>query len=171
MSAAAAAPSRDAWSEQVTGLSGRLRVEFEDLDPGLRHAVYLELRNEAAQPITVSNLPDLHAHLHDSAGNPVGTSGIVVSGPQPSRRWMVVPLEAYLGFRVDMRTVGMPTRESGTALLALGGEAWRLGKGQYELRATAAFPLAEDGPADQWVGELALPPVTVVLEPEKVAAG
>jgi hypothetical protein len=84
---------------------------------------------------------------------------------------MVVPLEAYLGFRVDMRTVGMPTRESGTALLALGGVAWRLGEGQYELRATASFPHAEDGPADQWVGELALPAVTVVVGPEKLAAG
>jgi hypothetical protein len=157
-------PSGVAWSAPVTGLSGRLRIELEDLDPGLRYAVCLELRNEAAQPIAVSNVPDVLAQLHDSAGVPVETSGIVVSGPQPSRRWMVVPVEAYLGFRVDMRTAGVPTRESGTAQLALGGMAWRLGEGHYELRATATFARAEDGPTDQWVGELALPPVTVVVE-------
>ncbi|MCA1702275.1 MAG: hypothetical protein LC808_02985, partial [Actinobacteria bacterium] len=31
MSAAGEAPSGDSWSEPVNGLSGRLRVEFEDL--------------------------------------------------------------------------------------------------------------------------------------------
>jgi len=157
------------WSEPVNGLSGRLRVEFEDLKPGLRHAVYPELRNHSLDPVAVTNQPQTHAELYDSSGKPVSTSGLPMSGPIPSPQWGVIPRDAYLGIRVDMQTLGVPTRERGTVLLAVGGKPWELRAGKYLLKATITFKDDKDGPPNRWVGELALPPVEVVVTTEMLA--
>jgi hypothetical protein len=151
------------WSEPVDGLCGRLRVEFEDLQPGLRHAVYLELRNHASNPVAVTNQPQTNAELFDSAGKQVSTSGTWMGGPIPSPQWAVIPRDAYIGFRIDMQTVGVPTREHGKALMAVGGKSWELKAGEYVLKTALVFKKEEGAPNNQWVGELALPPVAVVL--------
>lgn len=156
-------PVANVWSEPIKGLSGRLRVEFEDLKPGLRHAVYLELRNHSLNPVAVVNQPDIHAELYDSSGKPVSTSGFSANGPIPIPQWAVIPREAYLGFRIDMQTVGVPTREHGMALIAVGGKSWGLRAGKYVLQIALVFKYEEEGPQNQWVGELALPPVEVVV--------
>jgi|SRR5207249_395428 len=162
-------PFVNAWSEPGNGFSGRLRVEFEDLKPGLRHAVYLELRNHGFDRIAVTNQPLIHAELFELSGKPISTSGSQTSGPIPSPQWAVVPRDAYLGFRIDMQTVGVPTREHGLALLAVGGKSWELGVGEYLLKATVTFKDEKDGPPNQWVGEIRLPPVEVVVTKEMLA--
>jgi len=157
----------DAWSPPIRGLAGRLRVEFEDLNPGLRHAVYLELQNHSFDPVAVTNQPEIRAELLDSSGNPVGTSGLPMSGPIPEPQWGVIPRDAYMRFRVDMQTVGVPTREHGVALLALGGKSWELKVGEYVLKTTVVFQKQEDAPPNQWVGDLELSSVEVVVTLEK----
>ena len=163
-------PAANAWSEPADGLSGRLRVEFEDLRPGLRHALYLELRNHSFVPVAVLNQPEVRAELHDSSGKPVSTTSFPTSGPSPSPQWAVIPRDAYIGFRIDMQTVGLPTREQGRALLAVGGKTWGLGAGEYLLETVLTFGRKEDGPTNQWVGELKLPPVEVIITPQMLTA-
>lgn len=162
-------PVVDAWSEPTEGLSGRLRVEFEDLKPGLRHAIYLELKNHSLNPVAITNQPQIHAELFDSTGKPVSTSGFSISGPIPNPQWAVIPRDAYIGFRIDMQIVGVPTREHGMALLAVGDRAWDLRAGKYVLEIALVFKYEEDGPPNRWVGELELPPVKVVVTTEMVA--
>ena len=156
-------PNAHAWPKPSNGLSGRLRVEFEDLKPGLRHAVYLELSNHALSPVAVTNQPGIRAELYDSSGAPASTSGLAMSGPIPFPQWAVIPRDAYVGFRIDMQTVGVPTREQGMALLAVGGNMWELQAGAYVLKIALVFKNEADGPPNQWAGELALPPVEVVV--------
>lgn len=155
-----------AWSQSIDQLSGRLCIEFEDLKPGLRHAVYLELRNDSFAPAVVSNLPELSAELYDSSRQPVGTSAAVYDGPAPILQWAVIPRDAYLGMRVDRQSSGVPTKQHKRVLLALGDKTWELNTGKYLLEATAAFKREDSGPDNQWVGELELPPVEVVVTDE-----
>jgi hypothetical protein len=156
-------PVANAWSEPVNGLSGRLRVEFEDLKPGLRHAVWVELRNHSLDPVAVTNQPEVHAELLDASGKPVSTSDFSVSGPIPQPQWAVIPRDAYIGFRVDMQTVGVPTREHGMALFAVGGKCWGLRAGKYLLQTMLVFKKEGDGPQNQWLGELNLPTVQFTI--------
>jgi hypothetical protein len=157
------------WSEIVRGVSGRLIVAFEDLNPGLRHAIYLELANSGFDPVAVSNQPKIDTELFDSHGKPLATSSQVGDGPRPIQQWAVITREAYIGFRVDMQSLGVPTREHGVVLLAIGGKAWELRPGKYTLKASAVFDADADGPADHWAGELELPEVEVVVTPEMLA--
>ena len=154
------------WSGVVNGLSGRLRLQLEDLAPGLRYALYLELLNHSFDPLAVTNQPSILAELVDSFGQPVHTVAYPASGPIPIREWAMIPRGAYVGFRIDMQTVGLPTREQGLILLAVGGITWRLGTGKYVLKTTAIFNTDANGPPNQWLGELKLPPVEVVVTEE-----
>jgi hypothetical protein len=156
-------PVANAWSEPINGLSGRLRVEFEDLNPGLRHAIYLELRNHSQSAVAVTNQPRIHAELFNAAGKPISSSGFLTSGPIPNPQWAVIPRDAYIGIRVDMQTIGVPTREHRMALLAVGGKTWELRAGRYALAMALAFKHEEGGPQNQWVGALELPPVEVLV--------
>src|SRR5262245_53669337 len=93
--------SPGAWSASIQGLSGRLHVEFEDLEPGLRHAASLELRNQSTSPVAVIDQPRLRAKLFDSGGDPVIQMATSASGPIPSPQWAVIPRDASIRFRVD----------------------------------------------------------------------
>jgi hypothetical protein len=155
--------SPNVWSDPANGLSGRLRVEFEDLKPGLRHAVYLELSNRSLNPVAMTNQPEAHAELFDAAGKPVNTSGMWMTGPVPSPQWAVIPRDAYIGFRIDMQTVGVPTREHEAALLAVGDKSWELRAGEYALKIALVSKKEDDAPKNQWVGELELPPVEIIV--------
>jgi len=154
------------WSATINKLSGRVHVEFEDLKPGLRHAIYLELWNHSLDPVTVTNQPQIQAELIDSDGKPVNVVAISSGGPIHSPQWGVIPSDAYIGFRIDMQTVGVPAREQGVALLATGGKNWRLGAGRFVLKVSAAFTEVRGGPTNQWVGDLGLPPVHILVTPE-----
>jgi hypothetical protein len=149
------------WCEPVKGLAGRLRIFLEDLNPGLRHAVYVELRNHSAHAMAVIDHPQVRAELLDVSGKALPVAGLTMSGPIPESQWGVIPRGAYLGLRIDMQIAGMPTREQGRALMALGGQAWELTPGIYNLKVVLTFPKEPEGPSNQWIGRLALPPVTV----------
>jgi hypothetical protein len=151
------------WCEPVKGLAGRLRVALEDLQPGLRHAVYLELFNHSSQALAVTDQPRIQAELLDKLGNSLTAAGMAMSGPIPAQQWGIIPAAAYLGFRIDMRTVGVPTREQGRALLALGGQAWELVPGRYTLKVDLTFKNDPAGPPHQWVGRLRMSPLQVVV--------
>jgi len=156
-------PIANVWSETISELSGRLRVEFEDLKPGLRYAVYLELRNHSLTPVAVTNQPQIRAELFDSAGKPIASSGFPMTGGIPYPQWAVIPRDAYIGFRIDMQTVGVPTKKHRMALLAVGGETWGLGAGEYVLKMALVSNKEADGPQNQWIGTLELPPIKVVV--------
>jgi hypothetical protein len=164
-------PSAAAWSESINGLAGRVRVEFEDLQPGLRHAVYIELMNHGPEPVSVFNQPAIHAVLFDSTLQPVGTSGLAVSGPMARPAWAVIPPGAYVGLRVDVQTAGVPTRQHGMALLAVDAKGWEIKPGRYVLAVSAAFADRIDGPENRWVGELAFPRIEIVLTAQMLAEG
>jgi len=157
------------WSTKTDRLVGRLLVAFEDLRPGLRHAVHLEIRNEGFDPVAVINQPKISCEVYDVSGTPVPTLESSANGPRQVRQWCVIPTDAYAGIRVDAQTGSVPTRQQGMVLLAIGGRRWGLKPGTYLLKASAVFNSDEDGPANQWVGELQLPPVEVVVTQEMVA--
>jgi RNA polymerase sigma factor (sigma-70 family) len=153
------------WSKTVNGLSGRLLVAFEDLKPGLRHAVTLELKNDSTKPLAILNRPKLEVSLTDANGLVIPTESFPMSGPILDPQWAVLPRDAYLGFRVDMTSVGVPAKDR--ALLALGGKMWGLKPGSYTVRAKVAPADATHN--DAWGGELELSPVEVVVTKEQVA--
>jgi len=148
------------------GLAGRLVAEFEDLKLGVRFAIYLELRNHSSDPIAVTNQPQIAAEVFDEAGNVVSPSGARRSGPLRSPQWVVIPIDAYVGYRVDMQTLGLSEKERHVVLLAVGDNSWELKVGKYVFKATASFEESKDGPQDQWIGELVLPPVEIVVTHE-----
>ena len=151
------------WSEATSGLSGRVRVEFEDLAPGLRFAIYLELRNHSQITLAVTNQPQLRAEVWDSAGTIVNPSPFAASGPAPILKWVVVPTDAYVGFRVDTQHLGVPTADHGAVLLAMGCKSWHLCAGKHVMQTTVAYERREDAPTNQWVDELVPPPIEVVV--------
>ena len=151
------------WSKSVNGVKARLVVAFEDLKPGLRHAVYVEVMNESFKPVALANLPEIHAELYDSSGNRVTTTGSFSNGPEPILQWATVPPGNYAGLRIDLQTIGVPTREHHLVLLALPTKIWELDTGQYRLEVAAGFTHHENGPPNEWTGELTLPPVEVVV--------
>jgi hypothetical protein len=149
-----------------------LLVAVEDLQPGLRHSVFLELKNHSPDPVALIDQPELRADLYDaSSGVSIGAPDLIGSGPIPIPQWAVIPRDAYAGIRIDVRTLGVPTREQGVALLALDRKAWHLSVGRYLLRATLISTQRPNGPVDQWVGELELPPVEVVVTSHTVGIG
>jgi hypothetical protein len=153
------------WSKPVNELSARARVELEDLAPGLRHAIYAELRNHSLRPIAITSQPRVDADLADSSGLAVTPAGLTVSGPMPDRQWALIPRDGYVGLRVDMQNVGVPTRAHGVVLIAVGGKAWQVAAGRYTLRLAVAFEPQDAAPANQWTGRLDVPPVVVTIEP------
>lgn len=159
-----------AWSSPSNGLAARLLAELEDLQPGLRYAITLELRNGSFEPLVVTNHPEIIAELSDASGAPVTPAGLMVSGLVAPEQWGVIPRDAYLGFRIDLQTVGVPTREEGTVLVALGNTGWNVRAGNYVLDATMVIENDDEGPPDQWIGALDLPPVSIEV-PETLFAG
>jgi len=61
------------WAVPQNGLTGRLLVTHEDLKPGRRHVVSVELRNDSTERLTVIDQPRLKVEL-TTAGKPVPPS-------------------------------------------------------------------------------------------------
>jgi len=159
----AAEPSTGtAWSESLNGLRGRLVVALEELQPGLRYAVTIELENTSTHPISITNQPPVSARLLNAGGAEVTEVGFPMSGPVPFAQTAVIPRDAYLGFRIDMQTVGVPV--DGTALLAVGGRTWALQPNQrYVLQATVLVEKTDGVVQEAWTGRLDLPSVDIQL--------
>ena len=163
-------PTAGTWSTPLNGLAGRLLVEFEDHSlVFLRYAIFLELMNHSFEVVAVTNQPQVRTELRYPAGNPVAQSGMDISGPAHPPQFGVIPREAYLGFRIDMQTVGAPAREYRKVLVALGGKSWEVGIGTYTLNVSLSFTRDQHGPPNQWVGDLILPPVEIVVTAEMLA--
>jgi len=151
------------WSLPINNLSGRIRIAWESLNPGLRYAVYLELKNHAVDLVALTNQPQIDAALFDEANNPIDTAASIGNAPKPIQQWAMVPHESYIGFRIDQQGAAYPSKEHGEVLLATGGKNWRLKSGQYVLKLTATFQEEKNGPLNQWAGELNLPPIKIII--------
>ncbi len=170
---APAAIARDArqpvvgsWSEPVKGMSGRVRMAFEPFGSGGRYAISIELRNSNAGPVAVkAHFWNVGVGVLDSSGNPLAQSSYPMSGPLLQPEWVEIPGNTSLAYRVDMTTVGVPTT---CALVAVGWGMWGLKEGKYTLKAKMTC-VKQEGPANQWMGELVFPPVdfTVALERDR----
>ena len=158
------------WSTSEHGLSGRLHVELDDLDVALRFAVYLELRNDSSEPVTITDQPGIEARLWNNGAKPIEPSGLPMSGPIPNPQWAVIPRGGTLRLRIDMQTVGVPEKKSGKALLAVGGHSWALAAGEYVLGIGVRSQRVANAPPNQWVGELTLRPVSIIITPDVLAA-
>lgn len=157
------------WSAPRDGLRVRLHVQAEDLGAAVRHVVRLEIRNVTGHPVRLSDQPHLDASVTDAAGEPVERFMPPGNAPQRERGWETIAGDSCLALRVDTQGAGMPPRETGEALLALGACCWRLPAGHFVLRTVAHFDKAPGAPAQCWTGDLRPPPVSVVVTPAMFA--
>jgi hypothetical protein len=151
------------WSDLERGLCGRLQVEIEDLDLASRYAVYLELRNDSPEPIAVTDRPRVGVRLSGREGKAVSPAHLPMSGPVPNAQAAVIPRGAALRVRIDMQTVGVPPKETGMVLLALGGQSWTLSAGEYVLTVNVTFDGVPGAPRNRWSGQLKVPPVALMV--------
>jgi hypothetical protein len=140
-----------------------LLVNPEHLGAGVRHAVYLELRNDSLEPVAVVNAPRVEASLAETGGNPVSPSMFPMGGPIPNPQWAVIPREATLQLRIDSQTVAVPEKQDGLALMAVAGHSWSLRPGSYVLKLRVIFEHEVDAPPNQWTGVLSPLSIAVVV--------
>ena len=132
--------------------SALLSLQLEDVHLGVRFAIYVVLRNHSAEAITVTNKPRLESEFLDQSGKKLKQTNYPFSGPEKPLQWGVVPQDAYLGLRVDDQGIGIPTRNEGRVLVAIGGKSWAPFPGHYTLIVTCEFTHDVNGPNNQWVG-------------------
>ena len=147
------------WTGPLGTLVWRLSIEREAVGGGLRHAVFVEAKNLSLAPVALSDQPLVRATLRDAAGRELPSSVLPASGPRHAAQWAVVPRDGYVGIRIDARLVGLPARDQGQALLALGDGSWIVGVGTYTLELQVSFPVDAKGPANHWSGRLDFPPL------------
>jgi hypothetical protein len=164
-------PDRNNWSEKINELSGRIYAAPENLKSGLRYALYLELKNHSLNPVAVTNQPEIEANLFTSSGKLVETTSLPISGPIPAPQTAVIPGMAYIGFRIDMQTVGIPAKEQGNVLVAVGNKIWKIGLGKYVLQSKLTFKKADNAFEYSWVGELTLRPVEIDVTAQMIETG
>jgi len=158
------------WSG-AAALVWRLSIELEEIDGGLRHAVFVEVKNVALDPVALSDQPSVSAGIRDIEGRELSSSVLPASGPHHAAQWAVVPRDGYVGIRIDSRMVGLPTRQQGKALLALGNRSWIVGAGTYTLDVQLSFPRDASGPANQWSGSMRFAPMALAFAPDRIAPG
>lgn len=154
------------WTGPVGALVWRLSVEREAVDGGLRHAVFVEARNLSLDAVALSDQPAVRATVRDAAGRELPSAVLPASGPRHAAQWAVVPRDGYVGIRIDGRLVGLPPRDQGKALLALGERSWVVGAGSYLLELQVSFAVDAKGPANHWSGRLDFPPLAFSVMPD-----
>lgn len=154
------------WTGPPGALVWRLSIELEAVDGGLRHAVFVEAKNLSLAPVALSDQPSVRATVRDAAGRELPSSVLPASGPHHAAQWAVVPRDGYVGIRIDARLVGLPPRDQGKALLALGERSWVVGAGSYLLELQASFAVDAKGPANQWSGRMVFPPLAFSVMPD-----
>lgn len=142
------------WSEPVNGLSARLLVTLQE---GTRSTLFaspvvLEVKNTGGTPLAFLDQPSFKGSaVRDAKGN---------ASPEPSfpgnhlagvPQWAVIPGNAYLGLKVD---TSIPV-DVGLCFGPITPDAHRLS-------ATLVARHRADGPANQWIGEIELPPVVLL---------
>lgn len=159
------------WSGPEGALAWRLAIELEEIDGGLRHAVFVEAKNLALDPVALIDQPSVSATVRDAAGRELPSAVLPASGPHHAAQWAVIPRDGYVGIRIDARLVGLPARAQGQALLALGDRSWVLGAGSYVLTLQVSFPADAKGPANQWSGRMVFPPLAFSVTPNRPEPG
>lgn len=154
------------WTGPVGALVWRLSVEREAVDGGLRHAVFVEARNLSLDAVALSDQPAVRATVRDAAGRELPSAVLPASGPRHAAQWAVVPRDGYVGIRIDGRLVGLPPRDQGKALLAMGERSWVVGAGSYLLELQVSFAVDAKGPANHWSGRLDFPPLAFSVMPD-----
>jgi hypothetical protein len=134
-----------------------------------------------ALPSSTAEWSRLETTLFDAAGKEIESLKMSVPAALPVQ-WGIVPSEAYLGFKVGSLTPVTPKEKTGQ--LVVPPLVWNLNPGTYVLRAKL---IAKEGPSleealtagsrkgqtvlllppNQWVGELDLPPVEIVVAKEQ----
>ena len=157
------------WSDAVEGLRGRLRVELRGEEAALWCSAYIELENTKRWSLSITDRPRVVVTVLDKDGTGVAPASSAEAVQGDRAQWAIVPYQAYLGLRVPSHATPLPA--DGTVRLTIGTRDWVLKPGPYQLRAVVSCERKEDGPRDQWIGTLELPPVEVVVpEPRDAEA-
>lgn len=142
------------WSESVNGLSARLLVTLTKSgnSPALfATPVILEVRNTDGSPLAFTDQPSFTGQVvRDAQGNALPESVAAGNHLRGVPQWAAIPGNAYLGLRVD---TSVPT-DVGLWYGLIAPEA-------QSLTATLVAQRRE-GPANQWIGEIPLPPVSLM---------
>ena len=140
------------WSEPVNGLSARLLVTLQESPNSSRFGagpIILEVKNTYSTPLAFINQPSFKDKaIWDAKGNVLPEASHPGNHLSGNLEWAVIPGNAYLGLRVD---TSIPV-EVGLCFGVLAPEA-------QSLSATLVAKNRE-GPENQWVGEILLPPVS-----------
>lgn len=162
---------KGAWSETVSNVAGRLRVEKATIAENEHFELTLELFNRGDSSLAVRTYYpfDFTASLRDSAGNEVKpTSGRV--DIFSCARWGVVPGRSYLGFPVSNES---PIRDSGysSSNLDVIRHIWKLAPGKYRISGTFTWSgevnMGGTAGVERWKGKLDLPPIDVEVVGKK----
>jgi hypothetical protein len=141
------------WSEPVNGLSARLVVTLQESPNSPRFAagpVTLEVKNTYSTPLAFIDQPSFaDKATWDANGNALPESFHAGNHLTGNPQWAVIPGNAYLGIRVD---TSIPV-EVGLCFGVLAPDT-------QSLSATLVAKHRE-GPENQWVGEIQLPPVAL----------
>lgn len=141
------------WSEPVNELSARLIVRLEDTQYRSIYSaqVTLEVKNTSRSPVSFISQPHFtDIVLRDADGLAVpNTDSFPGNYLRGLPEWAVIPGNAYLGIRVDT-----PLRVE---------EGMFIGNVTFDKQNLSAtlVSVRQEGPENQWTGEIALPEVTL----------
>jgi hypothetical protein len=147
-----------AWSEPVNGLSARLLVTYveiaSDKFPTYFHyqKLILEVKNVGSHRLVFSNQPSFaNPTIRNAKGEVLHPPGNVDGNQRTGNlEWAAIPFNTYLGLRVD------------TAIpIKVGLRFESFVTENHSLSATLVAR-QQEGPKNQWVGNLDLPPVLLV---------
>jgi hypothetical protein len=159
------APVKNAWSNPVSNLSGRLRVAKSAITTDEYFELALELSNSGNIPLAVQchNPHIFRVTVFDAAGKQVKTiftRSDILSSPH----WGIIPRGGYLGFRVSIQSQD-GAKGSHLDITTL---IWKLSPGTYRISGEFSSGRAEDfmggpGKATIWEGKIDLPPVDIEI--------
>lgn len=145
------------WSKPANGLSARLLVVYEEITSGKHptyfhyHSFILEVKNVGTEAVSLISQPSFtDLAIRDAEGKELHGRGYDGNHVTGASEWAVIPTGAYLGLRVDTTipvNVGLYFESFATE--------------DHSLHATLIAE-KEEGPQNQWIGRIELPPVHLV---------
>lgn len=152
----APAVTRRAWSQEVHGLAGRLKVEARTLKKASYYSVWVELMNASTEGISILDRPtQVRCRVFNSANEIVEPlrNSLPFSGPVRLAESVTIPSGDYLGTRIDDRTTGILSMER-RAQVSLARRQWSLSTDEnYSIEVDVTF----SGDSTHWNGTLKLP--------------
>ena len=159
-------------------MQGRIVLSLGETD-AVNIWTRVEFKSVLGQAMAVSTHPRLSWRLVDANGREVAT-GLGIRGGSGGgvhpEEWMTI-IGPVGTLSVGVRPNGGYAVNSGLRVLAVQTEKWAippadekvwgLEPGEYELSGTLTCEKKAEGPANQWVGKLELPPVRFKVTPPK----